>query len=264
MLPQFERIVTAAEADKGHITIPQEAARLFKCTFKNIARERDAKRDRHTGLKTFHSARGPIRLNLVLRNPPRNELRLYFNQKEGLTAKAGQILEVLFRKGRAEIRVRDGGLKEKGPRLKDKARNRADSDDDEINSALYTQPKMRTQKARRVWARSGTVAMRCLECAGYRCQAGYKSFTSARTGKSYLEIHHLILLSLQKRFLKNLDVLENVFALSPFAHRAIHFGDTKMVRTIIDKLLRVRPGLLDAFGITREMVYEIYGCGARR
>ena len=94
MLPEFERIVTAAEADKGHITIPREAARLFERTFKDIARERDAKRDRRTGLKTFHSAGGrrSLRLRLVLRNPPRNELRLYFNRSEGLSAHVAKSL----------------------------------------------------------------------------------------------------------------------------------------------------------------------------
>lgn len=261
--PVFERIVTAAEAGKRQITIPAAPAELFRKTFGKIARESEAKRDPRRGLKTFHATRPQrsLRLKLVLRNPPRNELRLYFNQAEGLSAKAGEIVHVQFRGGRAYIGVRKGGLK-RGMAVPARAARQVDAEDETINAALYSEPQYRTQKARRVPQRQLKLVKRCLERARYKCEAGYTSpsFVSARYARAYAEVHHFLPLHLQKKFRMRLDSAGNLFALSPFAHRAIHLGERTIVRKIIDKLLKRRPKFLQEFGVTREALYELYGC----
>jgi hypothetical protein len=263
---QFERQVTAAEAKKGHITVRAVDAPLFSAVFSPIHSEAEAKRDSRKGLHTFYrdSDGKRLLLKLVFRNPPRRELRLYFNQKEGFKAQAGEVIFARFSDLSATIGIRPTKVRHEEAIGRLLPLTRADDGEDRINLLVHTAPKYRELLDRLVPARSISLVEDCMKRAGYQCEAGFNSleFVSKSTGHRYLEGHHLIPLALQKGIEFNLDVPSNLFALSPHAHRAIHFGDTVTIKGIIDTLVEKRPQILKDTGMSKKALYRIYGCGS--
>ncbi len=81
---------------------------------------------------------------------------------------------------------------------------------------------------------------------------------SRHTNRPYLEAHHLIPMSLQKDTQKKLDVLDNIFSLCPYCHRAIHHADKNLTINIIDKLVDKRPKVLDIINLQRPDMYSFY------
>jgi hypothetical protein len=263
---QFERQVTAAEAKKGHITVRAVDAPLFTAVFSPIHSEAEAKRDSRKGLHTFYRYDDGKRLllKLVFRNPPRRELRLYFNQKEGFKAQAGQVIFARFSDLSVTIGVRPTKVTNEEAFERLLTLSRSDDIGDRINLAVHTPPKYRKLLDRLVPARSVRLVEDCMKRAGYQCEAGFNSleFVSKSTGHRYLEGHHLIPLALQKGIDYALDAPSNLFALSPHAHRAIHFGDTVTIKSIIDTLVEKRPQILEDTGMSKKALYGIYGCGS--
>jgi len=263
---QFERQVTPAEAKKGHITVRAVDAPLFSAAFSPIHSEREGKRDVRKGLHTFY--RDPdgkrLLLKLVFRNPPRKELRLYFNQGEGFKARAGEVIYARFSGKTAAIGIRSTKVKDEAAIEKKLPVARIDEIGDQINLLVHTQPKYRKLLARSIPARSIRLVEECMKRAGYLCEAGFDSpeFISKSTGHRYLEGHHLVPLGFQKEIKFNLDVPSNLFALSPHAHRAIHFGDAPTIKVIIDTLVEKRSQILEDTGMSKQALYRIYGCGA--
>lgn len=82
----------------------------------------------------------------------------------------------------------------------------------------------------------------CLMRAGYRCEidSEHRSFNTV-SGKQYIESHHIIPLRYQNRFDFNLDIVENLIALCPNCHKAIHHGDYKIKQQILKQIHNVRP-----------------------
>lgn len=82
----------------------------------------------------------------------------------------------------------------------------------------------------------------CLMRAGYRCEidSEHISFNTV-SGKQYIESHHIIPLRYQNRFDFNLDIVENLIALCPNCHKAIHHGDYKIKQQILKQIHNVRP-----------------------
>jgi 5-methylcytosine-specific restriction protein A len=263
---QFERQVTTAEAKKGHITVRAVDAPLFSAVFSPIYTEKEAMRDLRKGLHTFYrdSDGKRLLLKLVFRNPPRKELRLYFNQREGFKARAGEVIYARFSGRTASIGIRSTKIKDEAAINRKLPLARIDEIGDQINLLVHTQPKYRKLLARTVPARCVRLVEECMKNAAYICEAGFESpeFISKSTGQRYLEGHHLIPLSLQKEIRFNLDVLSNLFALSPHAHRAIHFGDEATIKGIIDTLVEKRSRILEDTGMSKQALYRIYGCGA--
>jgi hypothetical protein len=269
----FERHVTPAEADKGHITIRKLWWPKFEKRFSPILHESKRQKGDSDYLKTFYieDTNRSILLKLCRRNTPRNEMRLYFSEDSGFKARLDEILIVRFTPTRAYLSKRPSQIKnpralfpvetkknrrKKLPRLKD-----VDDSGTLINSALHTEPGQRTTAEKKVWARSARLANRCIRDAEFRCEAKMDrdKFISKRTKKNYVEVHHLIPLSRQKDFEVTLDSIENLCCLSPIAHRAIHYGRNEDATRVLYKLLeKKRPALLK-YGVNEDYLLRSYG-----
>lgn len=82
----------------------------------------------------------------------------------------------------------------------------------------------------------------CLMRAGYQCEINseHTSFTSSN-GRQYVESHHIIPLKYQDKFDFNLDSPENLIALCPNCHKAIHYGSRRTKEDILKMICEVRP-----------------------
>lgn len=76
------------------------------------------------------------------------------------------------------------------------------------------------------WQRNQILISHVIEAAHYMCEnnAEHSTFLSQRTGKVYMEGHHLIPLKFQSKFDCELDVYANIVCLCPTCHRMMHFG----------------------------------------
>ncbi len=143
---------------------------------------------------------------------------------------------------------------------------------DNIEDALDLPPKVKhfgesiryRSKTGQEIIRSTSLIDNALERAGWQCEySGIKtgSFVSVRTGQTYLEGHHLILLGCQSLFVENpLDRLENLFVLKPLWHRAIHYGVKKIKSEIVTSLYKQRTEVSDRFGVKKNKFLGIYIC----
>ena len=75
--------------------------------------------------------------------------------------------------------------------------------------------------------------------AGYTCEINseHTSFISRKTGKPYMETHHLIPLEYWESFDKNLDVEANIVCLCSNCHNEIHYGkySAELIRPLYEK-----------------------------
>lgn len=87
-------------------------------------------------------------------------------------------------------------------------------------------------------------------------------FTSAKTLLPYFECHHIIPLSMHKRFNVSLDVPANVAVLCPEDHRMLHHGLKKDKRNALTKLYNKHIDDLRKSGIdiTLEELLKMYRC----
>lgn len=104
------------------------------------------------------------------------------------------------------------------------------------------------------YARSVQVAGRALAMSGAKCALSpdnppHSHFTSRRTGKQYVELHHLVPFSQQANFSVSLDVEENIIALCPHCHRLLHNGIDRERTTPLKTLLGLRKDDLVQRGI---------------
>ena len=88
------------------------------------------------------------------------------------------------------------------------------------------------------------------------------SFTSAKTLLPYFECHHIIPLSMHKRFDVSLDVPANVAVLCPGDHRMLHHGLKKDKRDALTKLYNKHIDDLRKSGIdiTLDELLKMYRC----
>jgi hypothetical protein len=80
------------------------------------------------------------------------------------------------------------------------------------------------------WRRNPRVAREVMYFNNYSCQisAEHPTFISNRTGKPYVEAHHLIPVEIQSQFEYSLDVHSNIVALCPNCHRLVHYAEPKV------------------------------------
>lgn len=98
--------------------------------------------------------------------------------------------------------------------------------------------------------------------AEYKCEFNkdHKTFISDISGKQYVEAHHLIPMKYQDQFEYSLDIPENIVALCPNCHRAIHHGTKDCKKKIISALFNKRKKILKDNGINIdiESLIEMY------
>ena len=82
----------------------------------------------------------------------------------------------------------------------------------------------------------------CLMRAGYQCEINseHTSFTTVN-GRQYVESHHIIPLKYQDQFDFNLDTVDNLIALCPNCHKAIHYGSRRTKEMLLKQIYSIRP-----------------------
>lgn len=109
------------------------------------------------------------------------------------------------------------------------------------------------------YARDSSKAKGAIISSKYKCNLdeSHKSFI-AKSGKPYMEAHHLIPISAQDKFDVSLDVDANIVCLCPNCHRNLHYGQdiTNLLRTLYDekKEYLKKSGII----ITFEELLELY------
>jgi len=108
-------------------------------------------------------------------------------------------------------------------------------------------PKIRTRMVEEIYRRP-EVAAKAIFDAGYKCEVrpDVESFNRKVTDFPYVEAHHLVPISAQKKFEYSLDVSQNVVCLCPFIHRLLHHGTDSKRDSILRQLYdRRKSGLLE-------------------
>jgi hypothetical protein len=266
----FERHITKAEADKGHITIREGNRSTIEAHFGPLHHEVKHAEGDPRFYKTFvrKDTGETISLKLCMRNRPRREMRLYLKKKSGsgYTVKGNSILMIDFSGAVPVISSRSAGIvhPEKIFLPQKKKLLRPEDEEQNLNALLNKPPKQLTLAERKAWARPKKQIQTCLKKAGYACEAGMDgdAFDSRATRKRYLEVHHLIPLKQQEQFNEkelNLNDPENLCCLSPQAHRALHHGTDSFVEPILCRLFSRRPALRERFGISEDVLLRMYG-----
>ncbi len=187
-----------------------------------------------------------------------NELRIYRSVQSGFDYEAHDIWFV-FRRG-SDLVV--GSMRESDWR----SIGTSDSSDDAFQAILEDNQKNYTPVfvdfAGRKVARDPAISRQAILNSGYVCEYTQTPtpFTSKRTGKPYLEAHHLIPLGFQNDFSFPLDKIENIVALNPLWHRAIHHAEPKTVQSILTNLANRRKSFLQSHKIDHRLLIELYGC----
>lgn len=108
--------------------------------------------------------------------------------------------------------------------------------------------------------RNKTFAINAIVNANFQCEidSHHYSFISKRTGKQYVEAHHIIPLSKQKYFYNTLDLEANIVSLCPNCHKVIHYGSDREKKELLKKLYHLRSERLENVGLKLNSEAELF------
>ncbi|WP_305854673.1 MrcB family domain-containing protein [Caballeronia sp. Sq4a] len=109
------------------------------------------------------------------------------------------------------------------------------------------------------YCRDSRKAAAALLYADFKCELDvtHTSFTAKKTGRPYVEAHHLIPMSAQPRFEVSLDVTGNIVALCPNCHRMLHHATPVEKKSALRSLLLRRQAGLTEKGIVVNLTQVI-------
>jgi len=198
-----------------------------------------------------------IFLNLVYPKPEKPELRLYISERAKFKPEAESIWFLFVKNNEIWI----GSMNEEKWR-RESSGLIIDEYDSFYQSSLLNENIIKTtaSKAKDIYTRSRDLAINRMKIENYQCEYDPKHnlFISRGTKLPYLEAHHLVPISLQKSLERNLDILENIYCLCPYCHRAIHHAETDCTKDIIDKLINKRHKIFDHLNIDQSELYQMY------
>jgi 5-methylcytosine-specific restriction protein A len=186
-----------------------------------------------------------------------DELRIYRNARAGFNYEAGDVW-FIYRRGR---RLFVGAMKDSAWR----ALGRQDMEDERYvelaEESLIALPDPSRVQALR-YPRDPKLAHDAFLRSKFQCEFDprHRLFVSRVSGRPFLEPHHLVHVSLQSQFKKRLDHPDNIFALCPWCHRAVHHAETGLVTNILDTLLNRRGDLYGRLGQSRLDILRLYNC----
>jgi 5-methylcytosine-specific restriction protein A len=253
-------IVTDREHYDSQITATDSEADLLINFFglKNIHVGKVAL-DKAKALKKFklHPSGKEIELNLVFPKAHKTELRLYLSTRAGFKPEPDSIWFMFVKDDDLWI----GSMTEHEWRdeniiiVYDETEGAYQDSISELDEV-----KINKLKARDIFSRDRNLALERIKMSKYKCEysSSHDIFISRHTNLPYLEAHHLVPMALQKITKKKLDIIENIFSLCPYCHRAIHHADKNLTIDIIDSLSNKRPQLLDALSINTNDIYGFY------
>ena len=195
-----------------------------------------------------------IQLNINFPKSKGNELRLYLNRQ--FRPEGGLVVFLFPADGRLWI----GTMTESEWRTGSADLVSDDSDSVYQESLTETSEiRIATLKERDVYVRDRSIAIESMKNSGYVCEfnSTHELFISRRSGKPYLEAHHLIPMEFQSDFETSLDIVENIFCLCPNCHRAVHhaIGDTS--KQILNGLIGRRDAL-STFKLNEMDLHALY------
>lgn len=198
-----------------------------------------------------------ITLNLVFPKPHKPELRLYLSIKAGFKPAPFDIWFLYPKNNQLFI----GAMKEKEWR----SLEREDEEDFIYNDIIYEDAakiNWTKHKERFTLKRNTKLALNRFQLAGYKCEndPDHSLFIARATNMPYLEAHHLVPVKLQNYFSEPLDCPENIFALCPYCHRAVHHAKESTTSEIIFELLRKRNNVIKRFDISDNDISRFYNC----
>lgn len=253
-------IVTNTEYGDSQITATDSEANLLINFFgKENIHIGNVSSNKTKSAKSFllHPSGNKINLNLVFPKPNKTELRLYLSSRAGFKPQANTVWFMYIKDESIWIVSMS----------ESEWRNENtiviyDSSDSSYQDSIseLDELKITKLKERDVFSRDRNIAINSIKLSNYKCSydPSHQVFNSRFTKKPFLEAHHLVPMALQKITGKNHDIIENVFCLCPYCHRAIHNASEDITRKIISKLTKSRPKLLDVMNINTNDIFSFY------
>lgn len=203
----------------------------------------------------------PITLNLLYPKPNKTELRLYL--RKGIYApQVGNDWCVFIRNDRLWLGSFDHASKALLPTfvMEDSRDEVLEPEVDQFQTLVNTPIVQHSLSGTMVWGRNPKTAQSALVKADYVCEIlpELPQFVARSTGKPYMESHHLIPMKLQDQFENSLDVVENICALNPLAHRFVHHGKPEELLPHIERLSIKREKYLQSIDFSVQNVLSLY------
>jgi len=132
-------------------------------------------------------------------------------------------------------------------------------DAEALDASYGIEPKQVQNGISKVYPRNPKVGKRAIKKAVYLCEYdnSHITFTSASTGKPFMEAHHLISITKQRQIWEkygvNVDCVENVISLCPSCHRAIHLAKKAERKKIVEKLYLDRNDEFKKIGLNVDL-----------
>lgn len=260
------RITEKDEAKKRQLTVAKRERELLLKYHKDIpigALSLAETREQKTrfSFRRFPDGK-PIELRVNFPKPGKNELRLYFNEKL-FSPVAGDKWFLFERDGELWIgSLEDSELEAAKNGATIDVQNGFDQANEEIyqEAANAHRPELVTTSTTR-YRRDPNIAIRALEQSDYQCEMlpRMQTFQSRVTSHPYLEAHHLVPMMEQRNFTENLDVIDNICILNPYAHKMLHHATYGEIEPFLEKLVEPRAGFLKDIGVSVERVMRSYG-----
>lgn len=255
-------IVTDDERNKGQITLTEsdgESAIAIRALGEgNIPRQAAQSRPVRIRVRRLDGTEQSADLTVNFPKATRNELRIYRKAAEGFGYEAGDVWFV-FRRAR---RLFVGAMSESAWR----AIGRQDPEDDryvDLVAGEPTDPAVPRRGSSLQYPRDPALARRRFQLAGYRCEFNpdHELFVARASRRPFLEPHHLVPVSLQAQFsTQNLDRIDNIFALCPWCHRAVHHAEPRLVSEVITTLLDRRAAVCGRLNLAPADILRLYNC----
>ena len=218
-----------------------------------------------------------VQLNLNLPKPKGNETRLYLSEMAGFKPKAGEYWFLFEENGTKNLFIGSvddsvwaasvGDFLPSSKQLPPKyqpAPHDADQEDHIYQTQIYSStpstPKTGIYKKEH---RDRAVALRSIQNASHKCEldVAHKTFT-LETGLPYVEAHHLVPIAKQTELGVNLDIPQNIVALCPNCHRAVHHAEKVTRLELLQTLFSMRGSELQSAGIKISLIElaKMYNC----
>jgi len=257
-------IVTEDERKKGQITLTetdgeaQIAIEHYSSCGQTIPRK--ATKDQRLPVKTCTVDNQWENADIAINYPKSqgNELRIYRSEKSHFAYQAGDIWYTFVKDAHLHI----GSMPEKEWRRQ----GIDDYDDSKFQSNVDSDSSkpIVTIVSGKKYSRSPKLSREALANANFQCEYDPSThlFISRATGHPYLEAHHLVpFYATSQLGGHSLDLPENIVALAPHWHRAIHSAEEPIVHHILKKLTISHPAIMERCKITLDDLMHIYGCG---
>lgn len=263
--------VTATEAKDGQITLTGEEKRIIVEFFgeRELGKYRGSVStltkkglDARRSFRIFPAGK-IVRPKVLYPKSEGSELRLYFSDQSfkvqsgynwGVFKRDDELWLCSF--GKNALKAIEGGLD-----TKSRIQILDDDEDDESYQEAANDPEL-IEKHGKAWKRNPKLGAKAIADAGHKCELfpNHETF-DGRTGKPFMEAHHIVPLGLQHAFTKptqNLDKRDNVCCLNPWTHRLLHHGRVEDFEKQLVRLLERRKNLLKRLGLTTEDVLALY------